>query len=153
RLRKSGSYPAASLVCASRRATPAAKPEVRALDEAVQGRRELGEALRFGELEHGLGSADDGVGCAENTRCSVTLEGLDPGLVGLAVQPETNEDPIAGHPPVVRGIADTHDRHDDSMVVTPGPSPGKSGAPKRSRSGADLDRGPSLRSTDGLPGW
>src|SRR5262249_31635900 len=119
--RTSGSYPTASRVWASRLAAPAAKPEVRALDETVQGRGKLDEALRLGELERGLGSTEDGVGCAENARCGVTLEGLDPGLVGLTVQPEPNDDAIAGRPPVVRGIADTHDRHEDSMVVTPEP--------------------------------
>src|SRR5206468_9033314 len=84
-------------------------------------RGELGETVRLGELERGLGSVEDGLGRAENARRGVTLEGLDPGLVGLAVHPEANEDPVGGLPFVERGTADTYDRHDDSMVVTPEP--------------------------------
>ena len=41
---------------ASRWASPAAEPKVRALDETVEGRRELGETFRLHELERGLGS-------------------------------------------------------------------------------------------------
>src|SRR4029434_5818168 len=58
RLRKSSSYPAAGLFRASRRASPAAEPKVRAFDETVEGRRELGEIFRLHELERGLGSAE-----------------------------------------------------------------------------------------------
>ena len=153
RLRKSGSYLPASLFRASRWASPAAEPKVRALDETVEGRRELGETLRLRELERGLGSAEDGLGRAENARRGVTLEGLDPGLVGLAVHPEANEDPVAGLPFIERGIADTYDRHDDSMVVTPEPFARQVRHTETESFGADLDRGLSLRSTDGLPGW
>src|SRR4029453_19156468 len=98
--------PGRALVGASRGAAPAAKPVVRALDEAV---REPSRARR------GSGA---------------------------------NEDPVAGLSLVVRGIADALDRMTTPQCAS---QPSRDWGP--ASRGAPMDRGPSRRSTDGLPGW
>jgi hypothetical protein len=54
---------------------------------------------------------------------------------------------------IERGIADAHDQHVDSMAVTPEPFARLTQHTDATASGMGLDRGLSLRSTDGLPGW
>src|SRR2546428_2351336 len=96
---------------------PGSQPEVRALDEAIQGRGELGAALRFRELEGGVVAAEDGVGHAENAGRRVRLEAAEPGLVRLPVHPEADDDPVVRPTLLDRGLADALDQHNDSVAM------------------------------------
>src|SRR5258705_1260239 len=97
---------------------PATQPEVCALDEAIQRRRQLGAALRPDELERDVVAVEDRVGRAQDAGARVALERVDPGLGGGAVHAKADEDAIARAFLLERGIADTHDRHDDSTPWT-----------------------------------
>src|SRR5256712_7585193 len=88
---------------ASLGATPASEPEIRAFDEAIEGRRQLRPALRPYELEGDVAPVEHGIGRAEDARARVALERVDPGLVGRGIHPEADEDAIVGPLPLELG--------------------------------------------------
>src|SRR5882724_9185103 len=103
---------------ASLHAAPAPQPEVRAFDEAIERGRQLCATLGPHELERDVVAVEDRVGRAENARAGVALERADSALVRRSVHPEANEDAVVGGALLLeRGIADTHDRHDDSTPL------------------------------------
>ena len=83
----------------------------------------------------------------------MALEGLDPGLIGLLVHLEANDDPVVRSALIERGVADAHEQDVDSMAMTPEPFARLTQHTDAAASGTGVDRGLSLRSTDGLPGW
>src|SRR5262249_47564635 len=100
---------------ASLDAAPAAQPEIRAFDEAVERGGQLRAALGSDELEGDVSAVEARVGGAQRARARVPLERVDPGLIGHAVHAKADEDAVVrGALALERGIADTHDRHDDS---------------------------------------
>src|SRR5438132_10067062 len=100
---------------ASLHAAPAAQPEIRAFDEAIERGRQLRAALRPHEFEGDVVAVEDRVGRAKDTRARVALERVDPALVGRPVHSEAHEDAVVrGSLSLERRIADTHDRHEDS---------------------------------------
>src|SRR2546430_15259021 len=115
RLSATKDAPARSRACLD--ATPAAKPEIRAFDEAIQSGRQLRTALRLDDLEGDVVAGEHRVGHAKDARARVALERGDPALVGRSVHPESDEDAVVGTLLLERGIADTHDRHDDSQLA------------------------------------
>src|SRR5215470_3405960 len=77
---------------ASLDAAPAAKPEVRALDEAIQHGRQLRTALRLDELERDVVAVEHRIRRAQDAGAGVALERVDPCRVGRAIHPEADED-------------------------------------------------------------
>jgi hypothetical protein len=82
----------------------------------------------------------------------VTLEGLYPGLIGLLVHLEANDNPVVGSALIERGIADALDQHVDSMAVTPEPFARLTQHTDAAASDTGLDRGLSPRSTNAYRG-
>src|SRR6266850_273260 len=98
-------------------ASPGSEPEIRALDEAIQGGRELGHTLGPRELDRGVVAVEDGVRRAERARRRVALEAAGPSLVRLSVDSEADDDSIVRATLVERRLADALDQHDDSVAI------------------------------------
>src|SRR5207302_10829187 len=76
---------------ASLDAAPAAQPEVRAFDEAIERGRQLGATLRPHELEGDVVAVEARVDRAKDARARVALECVDPALLGRSVHPKAHE--------------------------------------------------------------